>query len=181
MSAESEKAVRYGLRGPLAWPIGGILGGLVGTAAFGLLVWLASPEVISVTIPGLYGVEGGGTLGWGIHLAHGAILGLVFGFIVTRDAVLAVLLADVETDVIAGSSDLFRIVAAGLAYGLAIWAFLPVLSIPAALGLVDPEAVEEFPALAFEGMIGHVLFGILLGAVFAIVVDVHARSTGRRL
>lgn len=176
MSTESEERSGYGIGGAYGWPIGGVLGGLVGTAAFGLLLWVTDPEVLETTIPGLYGLDPGGLTGWLIHLAHGAVLGLLFGFIVTRDAVLGALLADVETPALSGSSDTLRFVGAGLAYGLAVWTILPLLALAAPTGVAQPGALGEFPSFALESMIGHALFGIILGAVFAAVVDVYAPS-----
>ncbi len=176
MGNESKEAVRYGISGTYGWPIGGILGGIIGTAAFGLLMWFVNPEIIHATIPGLYGFEPGGEIGWIIHLVHGAILGLAFAFIVTRDMVLGTLLASVETNVLSEVTDTIRFVGAGFFYGLLIWTILPVFAAPARLGLISPAAIEEFPALAAEAMVGHVLFGMLLGAVFAVSVNVSDRS-----
>ncbi|GAB7021208.1 hypothetical protein [Halostagnicola bangensis] len=176
MGNESKDAVQYGIGGVYGWPVGGVLGGVIGTGVFGLLVWFVNPEIIQATIPGLYGFEPGSETGWVIHLVHGAILGLVFAFIVTRDLVLGTLLASVETEALSELSDTIRFVGAGFAYGILVWTILPVFAAPAQIGLISQSAIEEFPALAAEAMIGHVLFGMVLGAVFAVSVDVSARS-----
>lgn len=178
MSAESEERTGHGIGGGYGWPIGGILGGLVGTAAFGLLLWLLDPEILRTTIPELYGIQAGGMTGWLSHLALGAVLGLVFGFLVTREVVLGVLLADLETPALSGTGATLRFIGAGLAFGLAVWALLPVFAIPMQIGVVERGAADAFPTFAVEGLAGHAIFGALLGAVFAAVVDVTARSPG---
>ncbi len=48
------------------------------------------------------------------------------------------------------------------------------LGVPIYLGVVEQAAVGGFPTVAAEGLIGHAMFGVLLGSVFAFAVDVTA-------
>ena len=181
MSAESDNTSSFGLRSAVGWPIGGALGGAIGAAAFGILVWFSDPEIVEVVIPSIYGFDTGGAFGWAIHVLHGVILGVIFGFIITRQVVLGTLRTDVETDPLAGAGLTPRIVGAGFAYGLAVWAILPLLLLPAWAGVMGTDAAGQFPAAAVETMVGHVVFGAVLGLVFATVVDLTDRQTGEPL
>lgn len=182
MSAESdtEKRTGFGTNSAVGWPIGGALGGVVGAGAFGHVMWLLDPQILEAAVPALYGIEPAGVAGWAIHLAHGAALGVLFGFLVTRDVVLGALRADDETTALSAASLDLRVVGAGFAYGLAVWAILPVLVLPLWTD-VTGGSTNEFPAIAVGSMIGHALFGVLLGAVFVATVDLHRRSPGDTL
>ena len=175
MSGDADTPTQVGIGGSIGWSLSGAIGGAIGALAFGLLMWLADPAVIETTLPAAYGLEAGGVTGWAIQLVHGAFLGLIFGFLVTRKPVLGVIRADVATDALARTNEGARVVAAGFVYGLAIWAVLPLLVVPAATGVLgtDPGA---FPAVAPESLLGHVLFGTILGGVFAALVDLQARE-----
>ncbi len=166
-----------GVQSRFGWPIGGAVGGIAGAVVFGALMWLFDPETFSTAIPALYGAETGGTLGWLFHLVHGVVLGVVFGFLVTRGPVLGVLRTDVETDALARIGGVARIAAAGFAYGLAVWTILPLIVLPVWVGTIGGVAAGEFPGVAIESMLGHLLFGLVLGIVFAAIVDLSNRST----
>lgn len=175
MSTESDERSGFGLRNALGWTIGGALAGITGAAAFGVLMWLFDPGIVDAAIPALYGVEPAGIVGWGIHLGHGAVLGLVFGFFVTREFVLGALRTDVDTEALSETGVVMRVAAAGFAFGMAVWAILPVLVLPAWFQAVGAETTDEFSAVAVESLAGHLLFGVVLGLVFAIVVDLTDR------
>lgn len=169
-----------GISHRVAWPVAGALGGIVGAAAFGALLWMAEPQALAAAIPAAYGLPAVGILGWTIHLAHGAILGIVFGLLVTRRPILGTLQANVETDALARTGLGARMIAAGFVYGLAIWAVLPLIVLPAVAGAVDPvaAAIADFPAAASESLLGHLLFGTIIGAVFAATIDLRGRDDG---
>ena len=178
MSAESdtERTTGFGIESRVGWPIGGALGGVIGAAAFGVVLWLFDPEIVEAAIPGLYGIDATGVTGWLIHLLHGAVLGVVFGFLITRRPILGILRADVETDAIAGRENWTRLVAAGFVYGLAIWTLLPVVFLPLWTTVFGADAAGGFPTLVVESMFGHFVFGIVLGLVFAVTVDLKDRE-----
>ncbi|RQG99637.1 hypothetical protein [Natrarchaeobius oligotrophus] len=176
MSAESDNTSAFGIESSWGWSVGGALGGAIGAAAFGLLMWAVDPEVLAVAIPAIYGLDPVGVIGWGIHVAHGIVLGLVFGFVVTRETIVSVLKASPETDALSRTNLTLRVIAAGFVFGLAIWAILPLLVLPVWLEAVGTQAAGDFPAIAVESLLGHVLFGTVLGIVFAASVDLRDRD-----
>ncbi|MFP8955943.1 hypothetical protein ACLI4Y_04385 [Natrialbaceae archaeon A-CW3] len=177
MSGDTDTTTEVGIDGRLGWPISGAIGGAIGALAFGLLVWLVDPAVIETTIPGAYGLESTGLIGWAIQLVHGAVLGLLFAFVVTRQSILGVLRTSVETDALARTSLAARLAAAGFVFGLAVWAVLPVIVLPVIAGVIGTEQAAEFPGLAAEGLVGHLLFGTVLGIVFALTTDLSGRAS----
>ncbi|MFD1640496.1 hypothetical protein [Halohasta litorea] len=58
------------------WKVG-VIGGLGGGLVFGILLSMLMPDIIGGAIPGLYGFSSG-VAGWTIHMAHSAVLGVVF-------------------------------------------------------------------------------------------------------
>ncbi|WIV67911.1 hypothetical protein [Natrialbaceae archaeon AArc-T1-2] len=180
MSTESDTAdstTGFGISSRVGWPIGGAVGGVVGAAVFGLLIWLIDPAIVEDAVPGIYGLEATGVGGWLIHLVHGAALGIVFGFLVTRDLFLGIIRTDVETDAIASTGEMARVTAAGFVYGLAVWSILPVVVLPLWVEVFGADPAAGFPAFAVESLVGHLVFGLLLGFVFATTVDLQDRST----
>lgn len=169
MSGQSDSPTEHGIGTSLNWLIGGAVSGVGGSAAFGVLLWAIDPDIVTAGVPALYGLDPASVVGWAFHLVHGLVLGTIFGFIVTRESVLGTLTADVETGVIAAMGPSVRLTLAGLAYGLAVWSILPilVLSIWASMGGVDASA---FPVTPVESLVGHVVYGLLVGALFSVFV-----------
>ncbi len=171
MSAGTDSPAEVGFSSRLNWLLGGAVGGAVGAAIFGGLLWLIDPAIVTETIPAIYGLDLAGSVGWLFHLLHGAALGIVFGLLVTREPILGTLSADVETGFIAAMGPSVRLSLAGMVYGLAVWVFLPgvLFSFWVAIGvLTDPG----FPTVAVESLVGHLLFGLVLGALFSMFVEV---------
>ncbi|WP_222919749.1 hypothetical protein [Natrinema sp. SYSU A 869] len=177
MSSESNTMAASGLSGDTGWLVGGALGGAIGAIAFGIVMWLLDPDVLTAAIPALYGIEPAGFIGWGIHIAHGAILGIVFGLLVTRPLLLGVLRTDVETDVLSRTGIVFRIVAAGFVFGLAVWTVLPLLVLPIWIRTVGGSGAEALTSVAAGSLLGHLLFGTVLGVIFAAAVDLRDRTS----
>lgn len=170
MSTQSDSLADYGISGSLDWLVGGAVGGVVGSLLFGGVLWAVDPAIVSETIPAVYGLDPSVTTGAAFHLAHGLVLGVVFGFLVTREPILGALTADVETGFIAAIGPSARITLAGLVYGLAIWGLLPVLVLPA-WGTVSGVGNPAFPVVVLESLVGHLLYGVLLGGVFSALVE----------
>lgn len=174
MSNQVETASDHGYGGGLNWLIGGAAGGLVGSALFGALLWLVDPAIVTDGIPSIYGFEPG-AIGWAFHLLHGLVLGTVFGFLVTRGPILGTITADVATDAFARLGLGARLALAGLVYGLAVWTLLPLIAqsvLVTAGGVADPG----FPVAAIEILGGHLLYGLLLGALFSLFVDLEPEA-----
>lgn len=170
----SEGSTATGSARGLNWLIGGAISGVVGSAAFGALLWTIDPSYV-VDLPQLVGMESSSTVGWALHLVTGIGLGVVFGLIVTRGPVIGTLAADVETDFIAAMGLGVRLALAGMVYGLAIWTLLSVVGLSlwaSAMGVTDPI----FPGLASESLLGHLLYGLLLGALFSAFVETAPRA-----
>lgn len=175
MSAQSESPAGYGFGSRLNWLIGGMIGGVVGSLLFGGFLWVIDPTIVTRTIPQLYGLDPAKTVGWTFHMIHGLILGVIFGFIVTRDPILRLLTTDIQINVLGNRGPAVRLIFAGLVYGLVIWLLLPVITVAVFVsvsGMADPG----FPGLVIEAFIGHLLYGSLLGALFSVFVDLSSRA-----
>ncbi len=160
----------HGVGGRWYWVVGGAVGGLAGSLLFLVVLWLADPTIVTEAIPAIYGLEPGMT-GWWFHVGHGIILGVVFGFIVSREIVLGTLSADAESAIVGDLGLSARMSLAGMVYGLAIWAFLPLIVLPAWTTIAG-AGTAAFPATAVESLLGHLLYGLLLGLLYALIVDV---------
>jgi len=138
----------------------GLIGGLVGGVGFGALMSIMTPGVLEMAIPAMYGVEGpAGAVGWTIHMAHGAVLGVVLGGVLSLDA-----LSDL-TDSNATTG------AVGLAYGIAVWLVLAVVVMPIWLQGVGFGMAPEVPNIATESLVGHSVYGVLAGITYAVLAE----------
>ena len=132
----------------------GVVGGLVGGAAMGVMISMMMPPVIEMAIPALYGLQGG-LAGWIVHMAHSAILGVVFVAIAANTGL---------------ASGVGRSAVAGLVYGIVLWAVLAALVMPIWLGALGFAGAPPFPNFALPGSLpAHAVYGLLLGAVVPFV------------
>jgi uncharacterized membrane protein YagU involved in acid resistance len=122
----------------------GIIGGLVGGVAFGILMQVT--DVIPM-VAMLVGSEAA-VVGWLVHLAISAFIGATF----------AVLFGRYVTS--AGTST-----AIGAGYGVVWWVLGGLLLMPARLGM----DLFVFTTMAWQSLMGHVIYGILLGVVYGLV------------
>lgn len=180
MSGKTDTAAKSGLSGSTGWVIGGAFGGTIGAVAFGIVIFVLDPEFLMVTIPAIYGLEPVGPLGWVIHIAHGIILGVIFGLLVMRDSILGILRTDVETDALSQAGIILRMIGAGFVYGMTVWAILPLIVLPVWITTVG-VGEQTFPATPAISLLGHALFGVVLGAIFAATVDLRDQTVDRRL
>jgi hypothetical protein len=128
----------------------GVVGGLVGGAAMGAMITMMMPPVIEMAIPALYGLSGG-LAGWVVHMAHSAILGVVFVAIAASTSL---------------GHGVGRSAVAGLVYGVVLWAVLAALVMPIWLQTLGFPAAPPFPNFALPGSLPpHVVYGVLLGAL----------------
>ena len=135
-----------------AWK-GGALAGLLGGVAMGAMLTTQMTPVIEVAIPSMYGLEGLAA-GWVAHLFHSVVLGVVFG------AVAGTLGFD---DSVSRSAGL------GVAYGVVLWVLLAALVMPIWLGAVGSPANPPLPNFNPQSLVGHVVYGLVVGAVFPYV------------
>nr|WP_089877280.1 histidine kinase [Halogeometricum limi] len=129
----------------------GVAGGILGAIAFGALMVLVSPGVLTNAIPAMYGLTGGAA-GTFIHLSHGAVIGVAFAALLRARPELA------ET--------LGRSTAAGAAYGVAVWVVLAVLVMPVWLSAVGFAGAPGLPNISTTSLVGHVIYGLVLGAAY---------------
>ena len=130
----------------------GVIGGLGGGLVFGVMMTMMMPNIIEMAIPGMYGLDGG-VAGWTIHMAHSAVLGVVFAAVATA--------VPQYTDTTAKS------LAAGVVYGIVLWAVLATVVMPAWVGALLPMN-PPVPDVNPMSLVGHVVYGGLLGVLYAL-------------
>lgn len=131
----------------------GFVGGLAGALAFAALLGVVSPATISREIPALILVPGPNVVvGAAIHLAVGAILGVAYSVLVG--------LAGLEGEPVQQQ------VATGLVYGLATWGVLSAVVAPYWLASVGYLAAPEVPRIGIGSVVGHAVYGAMLGSVY---------------
>lgn len=156
MSTTTDTSARTGTRRG-NWAAGAV-GGVVGAIVMGGLMIAMNEAVIAVAIPSLYTLAPPPSLpmGMGVHIFHGLFLGLVFAGVV----------AAIDLD-----SPLSK-VGAGVVWGVLTWALLAALLMPVWLDAVGSPANPPFPNFAMPSLLWHVVFGLVLGAVYVASEDV---------
>jgi hypothetical protein len=124
--------------------LAGIVGGLVGGVAFGILMQLTGMIPMVAMLVGSDSVP----IGWLVHLVISAGIGAGFG----------VLLG-------AWATAMARSTGLGLGYGVVWWVLGGLLIMPAWLGM----GVFMFNTMAWMSLLGHLIYGLLLGVVYALV------------
>ncbi len=140
-----------------AWK-GGVAAGIAGAAVMGVLISIMARPVLAVAIPALYGLAPppNGIAGWVVHISHGAVLGVAFAGLAGAAGV---------------GSSVGKSAAAGAAYGVVVWVLLAALLMPVWLGAVGFANGPPFPNFAIPSLLWHVVYGVVLGAVFPAVRD----------
>ncbi|QCC46329.1 DUF6789 family protein [Halobellus limi] len=128
----------------------GVAAGVVAGIVMGALMVMQMRPVLEVAIPSMYFLSGGAA-GFTIHVAHGAVLGMVF-------AALASTQADLTTA---------KSLAFGVGYGVVLWVALAVLVMPVWLSAVGSPANPPLPNVSVMSLVGHVVYGAVLGGVYA--------------
>jgi hypothetical protein len=133
----------------------GLLAGLAGSLVMAGLMLAMNAGVLAVAIPSLYTLAPPANvpLGVVVHLVHGAMLGIAF---VGISRVL-----DVESA--------RALLGLGVAWGVVTWVGLAALLMPVWLGAVGSPASPPFPNFAPPSLLWHVVYGLVLGGVFAVV------------
>ena len=124
--------------------LAGIVGGLVGGVAFGILMQLTG---MIPMVAMLVGSDSAG-IGWLVHLVISAGIGASFG-----------LLLGAWATTMASSTGL------GLGYGVVWWVLGGLLIMPAWLGM----GMFTINTMAWMSLLGHLIYGLLLGVVYALV------------
>ncbi|WP_256390831.1 histidine kinase [Natronoarchaeum rubrum] len=129
---------------------GGAVGGLFGGVVMGVLMTVLMPGAVEVAIPAMYGLEGV-SAGWGVHLLHSVLFGLVFAAIVMRPGI--------ERYVPTSRA----VVGAGALFGAALWLVAAGLAMPIWLSAVGFAGAPPLPNLAIPSLIAHLAYGLVLG------------------
>lgn len=174
MVSETEAITDRGIGGSLNWLVGGAVGGMAGALIFGALLWIVEPTAVTEAIPEMYGLNGGGMIGWAFHLFHGVVLGVGFALVVTRKFVIGILTADIETPALDALSLSSRFAGAGILYGLAVWVFGPGVILATLVSTGD--MANPLPVGSVYTLLGHLLYGGLLGAMVSVVTDVETEA-----
>lgn len=150
--------------------IAGVVAGLAGGIVMGVILQLGT-ELMPVfgRLLGSESILGG----WIVHLATSALFGLLFAIFVSMP-----LVAELETTV--GTSVLLAVIHASALSYVTIGLILPAATI--VLGVENLSLMTEIvPGPGAEGLataglfsLGHVVYGVVLGAVYASLLDLHA-------
>lgn len=152
MAATAASNEPVGSSGP-DW-VSGAVAGIAAAFVVGIVIYFGfDPDIIEESIPDPIG-QSGAVVGWLILLVIGVVVGLVYG----------ALNAIEQFDVWASTSRTGGLL--GLAYGLALWV-LAVLIVPFLMG-DGADAIGEY-AVTAEGLLGYVLFGVLVGFFYLLV------------
>ncbi|QFU81410.1 hypothetical protein [Natronorubrum aibiense] len=157
---------------------GGFTGGLVGGIAMGLVLHLGANqiELLGGLVPGS---ETALAAGWTFHLIISVLFGLLFAALASRDVVQE--LVETFTDY----------VIVGLAFGALLGLFAGGVLFPVAMAGAGVETLP-LPFLPLPGMagelvsallfaLGHLVYGLVLGAVFAAINGVTPAAVERRV
>ncbi|WP_049985557.1 DUF6789 family protein [Halobellus rufus] len=149
MGTETSTTERVAQSEQNAWQHG-VAAGVVAGIVMGALMVMQMRPVIEVAIPSMYFLSGG-TAGFAVHVAHGAVLGVVFAAIASTR----------------GASTTARSAALGVGYGVVLWVVLAVLVMPVWLSAVGSPANPSLPNVSVMSLVGHVVYGAVLGVVYA--------------
>jgi len=127
---------------------------LAGGVAFGLLMQALGMLPMVAALVGSDSVA----VGWLVHLFNSALFGAVFALVLGRWA-----------------TTLVRAIGLGLLYGLFWWVLGALIIMPTWLGMND--MVLQVNEMAWWSLVGHAMYGVLLGAVYAMV---RTRDASRR-
>lgn len=158
MSTETRSTVA--VSNPRLDAVGGALAGIVASAVMAIPLLSQMPGVVEMAMPAMYGITGpAAAVGMGVHLFHGAVFGILFA------AAFAIgPLAEYAQNRLA-------VLAAGVGYGVLVWIVAAALVMPVWLSTVGFGGAPPLPNFNVTSLIGHVVFGAALGAVFPAVTD----------
>jgi len=130
----------------------GIVGGLIGGAAFGIVMQMT--DMIRM-VAMLVGSESS-AVGWLVHLAIASFIGASFAVLFGRWAT-----SPVRAGVL------------GLGYGVVWWVLGALLLMPAKLGMTD--MIFTVGTTQWQSLSGHLIYGLLLGLTYGLLAPRLAR------
>lgn len=139
-----------------AWR-GGALAGFVATVVMGVVIAATNMAVLQNSIAGLYSLQGNLVAGWVAHLAHGTLFGAVFALLLSDPGLYR--LTDWR----------WKTLLAGVVYALVLAVFGAGIVMPIWLGLAGFPAPPSIPYVTTPLLVWHLVYGVVLGAVFPAV------------
>jgi uncharacterized membrane protein YagU involved in acid resistance len=130
---------------------GGALGGLIGGIVFGIMMQMMDMIPMVAMLVGSESVA----VGWAVHLSISVILGIGFGLVAVK-----------------GLDGWGSGLGLGIAYGVVWWVLGALVAMPVRLGM----PAFDLSAMAWRSLMGHVIFGAILGLVTVAVVRREATS-----
>ncbi|MGH3645733.1 MAG: hypothetical protein ACRDTM_00915 [Micromonosporaceae bacterium] len=124
--------------------IAGIVGGVAGGIVFGVLMQMMGMIPMVAMLIGSESVA----VGWLVHLFNSALFGAIYALLFAAWA-----------DRLAPGAGL------GLVYGVIWWVLGALLIMPAWLGM----PVFMLNTMAWQSLMGHLLYGLILGVTYALV------------
>ena len=134
--------------------VAGVVGGLVGGVVFGVLMTMRDMMPMVAQLVGSDAVG----VGWLVHLFNSALFGAIFAVLFGRLA-----------------QSFGPAITIGLVYGVAWWVLGALVIMPAWLGM--SEMIFQVGQDQWWSLVGHLLYGLLLGVVFVLL---HRRMVSRR-
>ncbi|MGH3713182.1 MAG: DUF6789 family protein [Micromonosporaceae bacterium] len=124
--------------------VAGVVGGLTGGVIFGILMQMMGMMPMVAMLVGSKAVA----VGWLVHLFNSALFGAIYA-----------VLFGTWADRLGPGAGL------GLVYGVIWWILGALLIMPLWLGM----AAFQFNTMAWQSLMGHLLYGLALGVVYALV------------
>lgn len=125
--------------------VAGAAGGLVGGMVFGMMMQMMDMIPMVAMMVGSESI----IVGWGLHLAISVALGIGFGLVSVR-----------------GLDSWGPGIGMGVVYGVVWWVLGALLLMPVKLGM----PVFVINTMAWQSLMGHIIFGAILGAVAVAVI-----------
>lgn len=156
-SEESQEAfaIRAPLESKIHW-VHGAVAGLVAAVAMGIAITLVDASVLGEAISGMYGFEGSLVAGWVAHLLHGTLFGVIFAVILSDPILYRV------------SEWTWKTILAGAVFGLVLALAGAGLIMPVWLAAAGVESSTSIPNVSVPLVLYHLLYGLVLGAVFRV-------------
>lgn len=126
--------------------IAGVAGGIVGGVMFGFLMQMMDMMPMVAKLVGSTSIG----VGWLVHLFNSALFGAIYSVVFAR-----------LINTWAGA------IGIGLVYGVIWWVLGALLIMPAWLGMSD--MIFKVGTTQWQSLMGHLLYGLLLGVVYAAV------------
>jgi uncharacterized membrane protein YagU involved in acid resistance len=150
--------------------VAGVAGGLIAGVVFGLMMqMMTAPTPDDGRMPMMEMVakvvrSDSLVVGWLYHLVNSAMIGGVFGYLAGR------------------LSRYGQGLAWGAAYGVVWWVLGGLVLMPALLGMPPfaPLMTEAMRPVAIGSLIGHIVYGVILGGAYVKLVGERRETAGER-